>query len=349
MVTRADPLATAGSRSCALRVLFIGGTGVISSAAARRVVAVGHRLTILNRGRESLHPLPDNAEVLTADIRDVASVRAALGERTFDVVVDFVAFTADHVAADIELFSGRTGQYVFISSASAYQKPPARLPILESTPLRNPFWQYSRDKIACEDLLVRAYRERGFPVTVVRPSHTYDRTAIPLTGGWTDVARMRAGKPVVVHGDGTSLWTLTHSSDFAKAFVGLLGLPQAVGDSFTITSDEYLPWNRIYELFAEAAGAPAPQLVHIASDTIAAAAPDLGPSLLGDKSHSVVFDNSKVKALVPEFICTTPLALGVREILAWFDSNPDRQIVDKGLNATFDQLIAAAGPLSASG
>lgn len=344
MVTRVDPGAPALSDSPALRVLFIGGTGVISAAAAQRAVAIGHRLTILNRGRGTLHPAPEDAEVLKADMRDVASVRAALGERTFDVVVDFVAFTADQVAADIELFTGRTGQYVFISSASAYQKPPVRLPILESTPLRNPFWQYSRDKIACEDLLVRAYREDGFPVTIIRPSHTYDRTAIPLTGGWTDIARLRAGKPVVVHGDGTSLWTLTHSSDFAKAFVGLLGLPQAVGDVFTITSDEYLSWNRIYELFAEAAGAPTPHLVHIATDTIAAAAPDLGPSLLGDKSHSVIFDNSKVKALVPEFICTVPLALGARQILNWFDSNPDLQIVDEGLNATFDQLIAATRP-----
>ena len=341
MVTRVGPAATM-SGITSLRVLFIGGTGVISAAAAERAVAVGHRLTMLNRGSNTLRPTAEGAEVLKADIRDKASVHAALGNRMFDVVVDFVAFTADHVAADIELFTGRTGQYVFISSASAYQKPPARLPILESTPLRNPFWQYSRDKIACEDLLVKAYREDDFPVTIIRPSHTYDRTSIALTGGWTDIARMRAAKPVVVHGDGTSLWTLTHSSDFAKAIVGLLGLPQAIGDSFTITSDEYLPWNRIYEIFAEAAGAPMPQLVHIASDTIAAAAPELGPSLLGDKSHSVVFDNGKVKALVPEFTCTVPFALGARQILNWFDANPDRQIVNEGLDATFDQLIAAA-------
>ena len=343
MVARVDSSVATLSGDAALRVLFIGGTGVISAAAAERAVAVGHALTMLNRGSATMRPAPEDAEVLKADIRDTASVRAALGSRTFDVVVDFVAFTADHVAADIELFAGRTGQYVFISSASAYQKPPARLPILESTPLRNPFWQYSRDKIACEDLLVRAYREDGFPVTIIRPSHTYDRTMIALTGGWTDIARMRAGKPVVVHGDGTSLWTLTHSSDFAKALVGLLGLPQAVGDSFTITSDEYLPWNRIYELFAEAAGAPTPQLVHIASDTIAAAAPELGPQLLGDKSHSVAFDNSKVKALVPEFTCTVPFALGARQVLNWFDANPDQQIVDERLNAVCDQLIAVAG------
>ena len=344
MVTRMDPFVATLSGDTALRVLFIGGSGVISAAAAERAVAVGHRLTMLNRGSATMRPAPEDAEVLRADIRDTASVRTALGGRTFDVVVDFVAFTADHVATDIELFTGRTGQYVFISSASAYQKPPARLPILESTPLRNPFWQYSRDKIACEDLLVKTYRQDGFPATIIRPSHTYDRTTIALTGGWTDIARMRAGRPVVVHGDGTSLWTLTHSSDFAKALVGLLGLPQAVGDSFTITSDEYLPWNEIYEIFAKAAGAPEPQLVHIASDTIAAAAPDIGPSLLGDKSHSVVFDNSKVKALVPEFTCTVPFALGARQVLNWFDANPDQQIVDERLNTVFDQLITTPRP-----
>jgi nucleoside-diphosphate-sugar epimerase len=344
VVTGVSSGVTTDPGDTALRVLFIGGTGVISAAAAQRAVAVGHRLAILNRGSQTLRPAPEGAEVLKADMRDTASVRAALGNRMFDVVVDFVAFTADHVAADIELFAGRTGQYVSISSASAYQKPPARLPILESTPLRNPFWQYARDKIACEDLLVKTYRQDGFPATIIRPSHTYDQTMIALTGGWTDIARMRAGKPVVVHGDGTSLWTLTHSSDLAKALVGLLGLPQAVGDSFTITSDEYLPWNEIYEIFANAAGAPAPQLVHIASETIAAAAPDVGPSLLGDKSHSVVFDNSKVKALVPEFICTVPFARGAAQVLSWYDSNPDQQVVDEGLNATFDQLIAAARP-----
>ncbi|WP_253905807.1 SDR family oxidoreductase, partial [Arthrobacter sp. H5] len=325
-----------------LSILFIGGTGVISTAAAQRAIAVGHSLTLLNRGNTSEHPVPDGAEVMIADIRDPAATRAALGTRRFDVVVDFIAFTPDHIAADLELFQGRTSQFVFISSASAYQKPPANLPIRESTPLRNPYWQYSQQKIACEELLVRAYRDHGFPVTIIRPSHTYDHTKIALTGGWTDIARMRSGRPVMVHGDGTSLWTLTHSSDFAKALVGLFGLPQTVGDSFTITSDEFLPWNRIYQVFAEAAGAPEPELVHIASDTIAAAVPELGPQLLGDKSHSVIFDNSKVKALVPEFICTTPFALGARQVIEWFDANPARQQLDRELDAHFDQLIAAA-------
>ncbi|WP_309124674.1 SDR family oxidoreductase [Arthrobacter sp.] len=339
-VTRLHPRITRGERP--VKVLCIGGTGVISTAVVDLALAHGYSVTILNRGSTTERPPAARAEVVQADIRKPDEVRAALGNRMFDVVVDFVAFTPDHVAADIELFAGRTGQYVFISSASAYQKPPASLPIRESTPLRNPYWQYSRDKIACEDLLVGAYREQGFPITIVRPSHTYDHTKIAITGGWTDIARMRAGRPVLVHGDGTSLWTLTHSTDFAKAFVGLLGLPQAIGDSFTITSDEFLPWNRIYQIFAEAAGAPEPELVHVASETIAAHLPDLGPQLVGDKSHSVIFDNSKVKALVPGFVCTTPFALGAREILAWYDADPNRQQVDSELDAGFDRIIDAA-------
>jgi nucleoside-diphosphate-sugar epimerase len=325
-----------------VKILCIGGTGVISTAVVDRALAQGFDVTILNRGSTTERPAASRAELVQADVRKPDEVRAALGNRTFDVVVDFVAFTPDHVATDIELFTGRTGQYVFISSASAYQKPPAALPIRESTPLRNPFWQYSRDKIACEDLLVAEYRERGFPVTIVRPSHTYDHTKIAIMGGWTDIARMRAGRPVLVHGDGTSLWTLTHSTDFAKAFVGLLGAPQAIGDSFTITSDEFLTWNRIYQLFAEAAGAPEPELVHVASETIAAHLPDLGPQIIGDKQHSVIFDNTKVKELVPEFVCTTPFAVGAREILAWYDADPNRRRVDSELDAGFDRIIAAA-------
>jgi nucleoside-diphosphate-sugar epimerase len=324
-----------------LNLLFIGGTGVISAAAASLAVARGHRLTVLNRGQSRLRDLPVEAESLTVDVRDAAAVAAALGDRTFDVVVDFVAFTPDHVRADIAQFAGRCGQYLFISSASAYQKPPAALPIRESTPLHNPFWQYSRDKIACEEVLLEAYRERGFPVTVIRPSHTYDHTSIPLLGGWTDIARMRAGQPVVVHGDGTSLWTLTHASDFAKALVGLFGRSQAVGDSFTITSDEYLPWDAIYAEFARAAGAPAPRIVHVASDTLAVENPDWSGPLLGDRSHSVIFDNSKVKALVPDFLCTIPVALGFRAVVDWFDAHPEQQRVDEHLNATLDRLVAA--------
>jgi nucleoside-diphosphate-sugar epimerase len=231
------------------------------------------------------------------------------------------------------------GQYVFISSASAYQTPPGRLPVRESTPLRNPFWQYSRDKIACEDLLVAAYRERALPVTIVRPSHTYDRTLLPFDGGWTVVDRMRRGAPVVVPGDGTSLWTLTHQADFAHAFVGLLGHPAAIGDSFHITSDEWLPWNEIYETVAAAAGVSELDLVHVPSDAIAAADPDWGAGMLGDKAHSMIFDNTKVKRLVPDYVATIPFAQGAREIVAWYDADPSRQTVDQAMDATMDGLV----------
>ena len=323
----------------ALKVLLIGGTGVISSACSRRAVAAGIDLTILNRGSTSWRPAPEGAEVIHADVRDPAAVRAAVGEITFDVVVNFVAFTPQHVQADVDIFGGRTGQYVFISSASAYQTPPSRLPIVESTPLRNPYWQYSRDKIACEDLLVAAYRADGFPATIVRPSHTYDRTQVPLLGGWTDIERMRRGRPVVVHGDGTSLWVLTHHDDFAHAFVGLLGHPQAIGDSFQITSDEVLTWNQIYDLMADAAGTNA-EIVHVTSDEIARADAELGASLLGDRSHSVIFDNTKVKALVPDYVAIVPFATGAREIVDWFDADASRRVIDADLDATLDKLIA---------
>jgi nucleoside-diphosphate-sugar epimerase len=326
----------------ALRVLFIGGSGQISSACSRRAVDLGIELYVLNRGRTSSRPLPPEARVLRGDIRDPASARSAIGDLEFDAVADFVAFTPEHVQADVDLFAGRTGQYVFISSASAYQKPVGRLPIVESTPLRNPIWPYSQDKIACEELLVRAYREDGFPATIVRPSHTYDHANLPFDGGWTVVERMRQGREVVVHGDGTSLWTLTHHVDFAKAFVGLLGHPQAIGDSFHITSDEVLTWNQIYELVAAAAGAE-PRLVHVTSDAIFAADERWGRSLLGDKAHSVIFDNAKVRALVPDYVATIPFAQGAREIVAWHDEDPARRAVDERVDALMDALVARYG------
>ncbi len=222
----------------ALRILFIGGTGILSSASGQRVLAAGHDLTLLNRGKGAIRPAPTGAELLRADIRDAASVRAAVGAREFDVIANFVAFTPEHVLSDVDIFGGRVGQYVFISSASAYQKPPRRAPVTESTPLHNPFWRYSRDKIACEETLLRAYRDSGFPMTIVRPSHTYDRASVPLHGGWTQIDRMRRGLEVIVHGDGTSLWTLTHHIDFAKGFVGLLGHTRTIGEAYTITGDD---------------------------------------------------------------------------------------------------------------
>ncbi|MET4062001.1 nucleoside-diphosphate-sugar epimerase [Arthrobacter sp. UYP6] len=324
-------------------ILLIGGTGVISSAVAEQAAGLGHRVTLLNRGASTVRPVPAGAEVLHADIRDAQAASAVLRGREFDAVADFISFVPDQLAASMQLFRGRMGQYVFISSASAYQKPPARLPIVESTPLRNPFWQYSRDKIACEDLLTAAYRDEGFPGTVVRPSHTYDRTMIPLTGGWTDLHRMRAGLPVLVHGDGTSLWTLTHSRDFAQAFTGLLGRPAAVGDAYTITSDEFLPWNEVYRIMAAAAGVPEPELVHVSSDTIAAHDPGRGPGLLGDKSHSVIFDNTKIKSLVPGFQARIPFVEGAAEILNWYDAHPGEQKLDEDYMALSDKLAASAG------
>jgi nucleoside-diphosphate-sugar epimerase len=322
----------------AKRILFIGGSGIISSACVERAVGKGLDVTVLNRGQSTVRPVPEGVRSLHADIRQPGAVREALGDLEFDVVSEFMAFTPDHIQADLDLFEGRVGQYVFISSASAYQTPPERMPVVESTPLRNPFWQYSRDKIACEDLLVAAYRDRGFPATIVRPSHTYDKTLIPTSGGWTDIARLRAGKPVVVHGDGTTQWTLTHNTDFAVAFVGLLGRPEAVGDSFHITGDHAPTWNQIYRWLAEAAGVDEPNLVHVTSDAIAAEYPELGPGLLGDKAHSMVFDNSKVKALVPEFTAVVPFSDGAREIVAYYDATPERQKVDAELDAAFDRM-----------
>jgi nucleoside-diphosphate-sugar epimerase len=322
-------------------ILYIGGTGTISAACVRRSVALGHDVAVLNRG-SARRPIPPEAELIEADIRDAAAVRAALGGRRFDVVAEFLAFTPDHIATDLELFEGRTGQYVFISSASAYEKPPRRVPVTESTPLRNPYWQYSRDKIACEDVLVAAHRERGLPVTVVRPSHTYDERLLPTLGGWTDIARMRAGRPVIVHGDGTSLWTITHSDDFAVAFTGLVANPAAIGEAFTITGTHAPTWNQIYGWLADAAGVADPDIVHVASDTIAAFAPDLGPGLIGDKAHSMLFDVSKVTELVPEFRTTITFDEGARRILAHYDADPGARRVDEDRDALFDRIAAHA-------
>ena len=327
-----------------LRVLFIGGTGVISSACAREAVGGGHdvELFVLNRGQSAGRALPPGVTELRGDIREAESVRDALDGFDFDSVVDFVAFTAGHVRADLDLFRGRTGQYVFISTASAYQTPPSRLPVTESTPLRNPYWQYSRDKIACEDLLVAEYRAAGFPATIVRPSHTYDATKTILSGGWTSLARMLAGKPVIVHGDGTSLWTLTHHRDFAQGFVPLLGHPRTIGDSFHITSDDVLTWDQITRALAAAVGAPA-DIVHVPSAVIAGVDPQWGASLLGDKAHSLVFDNSKLRGVVPGYRAVIPFEQGAREIVDWYDADPDRQRVDTRLDAIMDKLVQDYG------
>lgn len=320
-----------------MKILFIGGTGVISSACSQLAIDRGMEVYLLNRG-VSVRPTPLGAHVLRADIRDIAETKRALVNHRFDAVVDWIAYTPDHVQADIDLFRDRTAQYIFISSASVYQKPPAFLPITESTPLVNPFWDYARAKIACENVLMQAYDAEKFPATIVRPSYTYDQTKLPVQGAWTTVNRMRCGKPVIVHGDGTSLWTLTHHRDFAKGFVGLLGNVRAIGEAFHITSDEWLTWNQIYEIVAHAAGVE-PHIVHIPSDVIATYDPAWGAGLLGDKAHSAIFDNTKIKRLVPDFCATIPFSHGAREIMAWYDADPARQVVDEKLDAVMERMV----------
>jgi nucleoside-diphosphate-sugar epimerase len=326
----------------ATRVLFVGGTGIISTACARQATSQGIELEVLNRGR-TRRPLPDGVGMLTADVNDRGAVRAVLGDREFDAVVDWVAFQPADIDRDLDLFGSRTGQYVFVSSASAYQTPPRSLPIRETTPLSNPFWAYSRDKIAAEARLIDEAARRGVAWTIVRPSHTYDETMVPFDGGWTAVQRMRDGKGVVVPGDGTSLWTITHSRDFAVGFAGLLGDARALGEVFHITTDEAMTWNSIYRAIGEAAGVE-PDLVHVPSDAVAAVHPEWGAALLGDKSHSVIFDNTKIKSLVPAFSALTPFDRGAREIVDWHDAAADRRRCDPAIDRAMDALVAAYRP-----
>ncbi|ULO05915.1 SDR family oxidoreductase [Paenibacillus sp. 19GGS1-52] len=330
-----------------MKVLFIGGTGLISQAVSRLAVERGVELYLFNRGQRDEF-VPEGTKVIRGDIRNQAESAEALKDYEFDVVVDWIAFTPDHVQTDIELFTGKTKQYIYISSASAYQKPQRNYLITEETPLENPYWQYSRDKIACEELLLEAYHSSNFPVTIVRPSHTYGDTAIPasLTSWehpWALVDRIRKGLPLVIHGDGTSLWTLTHNSDFAKGFVGLLGHADAIGEAIHITSDEVLNWNQIYAAIGEAAGAE-PKVVHMSTDFIAAfTSDDTIDGLIGDKSVSSVFDNSKIKRLVPDFQATVPFAEGVKQTIAWFDDHPELCTVDPEWATQLDDLIQKHG------
>lgn len=324
-----------------MRVLFIGGTGVISSACSALALQRGIDLYLLNRGK-SQRPIPPGAHLLVADIADRVATERALAGLSFNAVVDWISFTPGQAQRDVELFRGRTDQYIFISSATVYRKPPTSLPITESTPLGNPFWGYAQNKLACEEVISAAYRNEGFPAVIVRPSHTYDRTKLPCTGGYTSVARMRAGKPVVVQGDGTSTWVLTHHADFAKGFVGLLGNSRTLGEAFHITSDELLSWNQIYEIIGKAAGAE-PKIVHAPSDLIARHHRDWGDGLLGDKAHSVLFDNAKIKRFVPDFVCATPFSRGAEEIMAWFDADKSRQVVDPQFDRAMDEVAAAMG------
>jgi len=327
-----------------MKVLFIGGTGNISLAVTELAVARGIELTLLRRGQRAAE-LPEGVSTIVADINDEDAVAKALGDRHFDAVVDWIAFTPEQIERDIRLFRGRTNQFVFISSASAYQRPVGHYLITESTPLINPYWQYSRDKVACEERLMLAYRDEGFPITIVRPSLTYGNTQIVLAvNSWqksfTAIDRMRRGKKVIVPGDGSSLWCITHNSDFAKGFVGLLGHRQAIGHAFHITSDEVMTWDQFYRITAEAAGVEA-QVVHIASDFLGACNPDEIGSLTGDKASSVVFDNSKIKRFVPDYCATLPFAEGIQRTIDWFDADPARRVIDHEANANWDTVIDA--------
>lgn len=322
-----------------MKVLFVGGTGILSSACTTRALEVGIDLVHLTRGQR---PARAGVRAITADIADPARAAKALSCESWDAVVDFIAFTPQDVAARLAALRGRVGQYVFISSASAYQKPPQGGLITEDTPLENPYWDYARNKAAAEALLAGS----GIPFTIVRPSLTYDDSIIPLAvgcwqKGYTLVERLRRGAPLIIPGDGLSLWTITHARDFARGVIGLLGNAGANNEAVTVTSDEALPWNRIYELTARAAGVTSPRFVHMASDFITACLPAMTGTLLGDKANSALFDTSKLKRLVPGFSANTPFAEGIARSVAWFDADPRRQVVDTEVSANWDRLIAA--------
>jgi nucleoside-diphosphate-sugar epimerase len=329
-----------------MKILFIGGTGLISSACSELAIQRGMDLTILNRSASKKHFVPKGASLLVGDVHaDPARLAELLCGQHFDVVVDWVAYTAEDVERDIHLFSGKTGQFIFISSASAYQKPPAHYLITEQTPLENPFWQYSRDKIAAEQRLMTEFRQNGFPITIIRPSLTYGLSQIPvIMGSWnypyTIVDRIKRGEKVIVPGDGTSLWVLTWNGDFAKGLLGLFGRQEALGEAFHITSDEVLSWNQIYLELGRAIGVE-PKIVHIPSDLIAMYSERATGSLIGDKANSVVFDNTKIKRFVPDFTCEVTWAEGARRALAWHEADPARQALDIESNQLWDKIIAA--------
>jgi nucleoside-diphosphate-sugar epimerase len=321
-----------------MKVLFIGGTGLISSASSELAIKNGIDLFHLNRGHSSsLRPV-QGAKLMVADIRNAAQVQESISNQEFDVVVDWISFLPEHLDGNMDVFKGKTKQYVFISSASAYQTPPKALPVTEETPLHNPFWQYSRDKIACETLLMDKAPKLDLQYTIVRPSHTYDKFTIPMFGKYNVLNRMIQGKEVPVPGDGASLWTLTHHTDFAKGMVGLLGNEKAYNEDFHITSEEWISWEQIYHCFADALGVKA-RLVGVPTHVLAKFNKDMGDSLLGDKSHSMIFDNSKLRAAVPEFKCTVPFAQGAKEIVDWHQSNPAEQVVNKELDVFMDEVI----------
>lgn len=326
-----------------MKVLFIGGTGTISMAITRLLAQQGHELFLLNRGSRA-DELPENVTVLKADINDEAEINKLIGNMSFDAVGEFIGFVPSQVERDIRLFRGRTKQYIYISSASAYQKPLSDCVITESTPAANPFWQYSRDKIACEELLMKEYRENGFPVTIVRPSHTYDERSVPLgvhghNGSWQVLKRIIEGKKVIIHGDGTSLWTITHNSDFAKGYAGLVGNIHAIGQTYHITSDETVTWNQIYSIIADALGKEL-KACHVSSEFLAAVSDlDLEGSLIGDKANSVIFDNRKLKRAVPGFTAEVRADQGIRQTIAHILAHPELQTEDPEFDRWCDKVI----------
>jgi len=330
-----------------MKILMIGGTGTISSAITRQLAAAGHDLWLLNRGTRK-NEVPANVTQLIADIDDTQEVLRQLGDAQFDAVCEFIGFLPSQVERDVRLFKGRTRQYVYISSASAYNKPAANHVITEGTTLANPYWEYSRNKIACEELLLKEYRENGFPITIVRPSHTYCERGIPVSvhgpkGSWQVIKRMMEGKPVLINGDGSSLWTVTWNEDFARGFIGLLGNPKAIGEAFQIMSDEQLSWNQIYQTIANALGVEL-KPYYVASEFLAATSPkewNFTGNLLGDKSVTVMFDCSKLKRAVPGFQTTTRFDEGVRRCIQYIMVHPELQTEDTEFDQWCDRVIAA--------
>lgn len=328
-----------------MKALFIGGTGTISGAITRRARALGWDLWLLNRGTRS-ESIPEGVTELVGDINgDEKRIADLVEDLNFDVVADFIAFVPGQLERDARLFSGKTRQFIFISSASAYQKPLGFYRVNESTPLSNPLWEYSRNKIACEEFLMHEYRAKGFPVTIVRPSHTYDDRHLPVAvhgkkGGWQVVDRILRKRPVIIHGDGSSLWTLTHAEDFAKAFCGIMGNPAAVGDAFQITSDESLTWDQIYDRIGAALGMPVIKY-HVTTDFLAACDPEYGGTLGGDKANTVVFDNAKIKRLVPDFTATIRFDEGARRCISYLLGTPAAQTPDPDFDSFCENVIKA--------
>ena len=326
-----------------MKALLLGGTGTISMDVTRQLVKDGWDVTVINRGHRK-EELPAGVTFLEADLREEEELAAKLTGKSYDCVCDFICFTAAQAKRDVRLFSGRCGQYVFVSSASAYQKPCNSFPVTEETPLCNPFWEYSRNKIECEELLWKEYRENGFPVTVIRPSHTYDNRKVPVgvhgnNGSYQVLCRMKEGKPVLIHGDGTSLWTVTHSRDVAKGFAGLMGNPAAIGEAVQVTGDEFFTWNKIYEIIAEEMGVKL-NAIHVSSEyLIAVSRYNYNGALLGDKAHSMIFDNAKLKRLVPGFEAKIHFRDGVRESLAFIEAHPEQQLADPIFDVWCDHVV----------